>query len=63
MPKIKTEQWIAWTAAVGAFLSTAALTLAAYSFTTFETKEHAKEILDYLIRIEQKVDAVRLHSR
>jgi len=63
MLKIKPEQWIAWTAAVGAFLSTAALTLAAYSFTTFETKEHAREILDYLIRIENKVEAIRLQRR
>lgn len=58
MPKIKAEQWIAWILAT----ATAALTMAAYAFTTFETKDHSKEIKsdlsERLNRIDQKLDRI-----
>ena len=37
--RFRTEQWIAW---IGATM-VAALTMAAFAFTTFETQDHAKE--------------------
>lgn len=51
-------QWISWIVAT----ATAALTMAAYAFTNFETKEHAKEvksdIAERLQSIEKKIDRV-----
>lgn len=53
-----TEQWIAW---LGATV-TAALTMAAYAFSTFETKADVKDIFQLidkrLDRIEVKLDNI-----
>lgn len=55
-PLFSEEQWIAWIAATG----TAALTMAAFAYSTFETKEHSAEnktdIVSRLDRIEEKLD-------
>jgi hypothetical protein len=55
-PRFSLELVIAWVAAT----ATAALTMAAYAFSTFETKEHFKEFKndtkDTLTRIESKLD-------
>lgn len=54
--RFKTETWVAW---IGATVA-AALTMAAFAFATFETKEHSKEvkedIAERLTRIESKID-------
>ena len=44
--KFRPEQWIAWIAAT----ATAAVTIAAYAFATFETKEHAQETKADIVR-------------
>lgn len=58
MRKLSVEQWIPWIAAT----ATAALTMAAYAFSTFETKEHAAEnkgdIVHRLDQIDAKLDRV-----
>lgn len=58
-PLFSTAQWIAW---LGAILSAGAVACA-FAFTTFETKEDAKEkksdITQRLIRIEDKLDQMK----
>lgn len=54
--EIPAEQWIGWILAT----ATAAMTMAAFAYATFETKDHAKEIKEdvatRLSRIENKLD-------
>lgn len=56
MKSIRTEQWIAWIAA----MVTAAVGAMAFAYSTFETKDHANETkrdtTDRLVSIENKVD-------
>lgn len=55
----KTETWIAWIAAT----LTAALTLSAFAFNSFELKEDARQKKEDLIkrleRIEDKIDRIK----
>lgn len=55
---LKPEVWISWVVAT----ATAALTMSAFAYSTFETKEHALErkqdILKRLESIEGKVDLI-----
>jgi hypothetical protein len=37
-------------------IGAAIATIITFSYTTFETKEHSKELLEHIIRIEDKVD-------
>jgi sensor domain CHASE-containing protein len=50
---ITIEKWVSWIIAT----ATAALTMAAYAFTTFETKDHAKEVKDDLTKRLEKMDS------
>lgn len=54
--KIKTEVWLAWIGAI----AVGTMALAAFAFTTFETKDHAEEVkqdtTSRLTRIEDKLD-------
>jgi uncharacterized protein Yka (UPF0111/DUF47 family) len=56
----KFEIWVAWLAAT----VTASITLTAFAYTNFETKDHSKEAQDNLVkrldRIEEKIDQILL---
>lgn len=60
--KLKTSQWISWIVAT----ATAALTICAYAFTTFETKldslEKKSAIEKKLDRMDEKLDRLLLRK-
>ena len=39
-------------------IGAAVATVVTFSYSTFETKDHSHELLDHIIRIEQKLDKV-----
>ena len=57
--RIKAETWVYWIVAT----STAALTMTSFAYSTFELKEHSKEVKEDIVsrldRIEQKIDQIK----